>query len=333
MDALAADRDEISRFYTALFRNADIGGYVSLRTFEHDDGKPPVEIRAVQYNGDGLGPIIGQATGAANRAARFPRPAVLAPPPCTFTNDRRAAETDLHNGLAIVAECDDSPLAARTRLTGILGSATIVVESGGLWVDAATGELQPKLHLYLRLREPTRSGHDHARLKRANRIVAALAGSDPTAISLVHPLRLPGSVHRKGAPKLCRIVGLNDECEIHLDDALELLEQAATLALEHAAGEDAARLRLALDMLDGRSRSSGGDHDPDAHDDDLEALADGIPNNDEPWAEYRSIGLAFFAASDGSAAGLNAYDRWARKSRKYDGRTATEWEHLRRSPA
>ena len=85
-------------------------------------------------------------------------------------------------------------------------------------------------------------------------------------------------------------------------------------------------------MRDGDSRIAGGDHDPDARDDDLEALADGIPNNDEPWAEYRSIGLAFFAASDGSAAGLNAYDRWARKSAKYDGRTADEWEHFRRSP-
>ena len=217
-------------------------------------------------------------------------------------------------------------------MAGILGLATIVVESGGLWVDTATGELQPKLHLYFRLKEPTRSGPDHARLKRANRIAAALAGSDPTAISLVHPLRLPGSVHRKGEPKLCRIVELNENHEIDLGDALELLEQAASLALEHAAGEIAARLRIALDLRDAGQRMASGDHDPDARDGDLEALAEGIPNADEPWAEYRSIGLAFYAASDGSAAGLNAYDRWARKSSKYDGRTAVEWDHFRRSP-
>ena len=72
MTPLAADREEISRFYVALFRNADMGGYVSLRTFEHDNSKLPVEIRPVQYNGEGLGPVVGQATGAANRAARFP---------------------------------------------------------------------------------------------------------------------------------------------------------------------------------------------------------------------------------------------------------------------
>ena len=80
------------------------------------------------------------------------------------------------------------------------------------------------------------------------------------------------------------------------------------------------------------ARPSAGDHDPDARDVDLEALADGIPNNDEPWAEYRAIGLGFYAAADGSAAGLNAYDRWARKSAKYDGRTPADWEHIRRSP-
>ena len=78
-----------------------------------------------------------------------------------------------------------------------------------MWVDPATGELQPKLHIYYRLAEPTRNAAEHAKLKRANRIVAALTGSDPTAISLVHPLRLPGSIHRKGEPKHCRIVELN----------------------------------------------------------------------------------------------------------------------------
>ena len=45
------------------------------------------------------------------------------------------------------------------------------------------------------------------RLKRANRIVAALIGGDPTAVPLVHPLGCPGSVHRKAEPKR-RIVEL-----------------------------------------------------------------------------------------------------------------------------
>ena len=56
MNDLPADREEIARFYSTLFRTADPGGYVSLRTFEHDDAMPPVEIRAVQINGEGLAP-------------------------------------------------------------------------------------------------------------------------------------------------------------------------------------------------------------------------------------------------------------------------------------
>jgi hypothetical protein len=332
MTPLAADRDEIGRFYETLYRHADAGGYVSLRTFEHDDERPPVELRSVLINGEGFGPVIAEATGAANRAARFPRPAVLAPPPCTFANNRHAAEADLLNGLAIVAECDEYPYQARTKLFGILGSATIVVASGGLWIDPASGEVQPKQHLYFRLSTPTRERADHARLKQANRIAAALTGSDPTAISLVHPLRLPGSIHRKGEPKLCRIVELNEDREVDLDDALERLEQAASLALQHATGDDLPRLRLALDQRDPQQHAASSAHNAGARDDDLEALAQVIPNADEPWSEYRNVGLAFYAASDGSAAGLNAYDHWARKSSKYDGRTVADWDHFRHSP-
>ena len=128
MSALGADREEIGRYYSTLFMRADAGGYVSLRSFEHDPDRPPVEIRAVQINGEGLAPVIAQATGGANRAASYPRPVVFAPPPCTFTNSRHAAEADLQNGLALVAECDSSPTEARARLRGLLGAATIVAE-------------------------------------------------------------------------------------------------------------------------------------------------------------------------------------------------------------
>ncbi len=327
---LAADREMIGQFYGAIYHHADAGGYVSLRTFEHEPGTPPVENRAVQINGDGLAPLIAQATGAANRAARHPRPAVFAPPPCTFTNARHAAESDLLNGLAIIAECDASPVAARARLDGILGAPSLVAESGGLWTDRETGEMQPRLHVYFRLAEPTRAPTDHGRLKRANRLVAALTGSDPSATSLVHPLRLPGSIHRKAEPKLCRIVEQNADREVELGDALERLEQAATLALAHATGPEADRLRVALDMRKGRAE--GAEHDPDARDDDLEALAAGIPNDDEPRAGWIAIGLAFFSASEGSAAGFNAWHRWSAKSAKAHGGTVGQWAHFAKSP-
>ena len=96
MNALSADRAEIDRFINAVFCHADLGGFVSLRSFEHERGKPPVEIRAQEINGEGLAPVIAKATGVANRAARHPRPTVFAPiTSCTFANDKRAAEADV----------------------------------------------------------------------------------------------------------------------------------------------------------------------------------------------------------------------------------------------
>lgn len=332
MSPLAADRDEIGRFVETVFRHAEPGGFVSLRTFEHDGGT--VEIRPVEINGHGLSPVIGQATGAATRAARHDKPCVFCPPVCTFGTAKGGSEADLCNGVALSLDCDERPEQARQCLEGILGQATVVVTSGGLWADRETGDLQPRMHLHWRLAEPTRDAEGHARLKRARTISVALAGGDTSNITLVHPLRWPGSWHRKSEAKLCRIVELRDEVEIDLADALERLEQAASLRLRHATGREQERLDRALS---GRGNKATGEnqgfaHDPDARDPDLEALADAIPNDDEPRAEYIAVGLGFYAVSDGSAAGFNAWDRWAQKSSKYHGGTERQWEHFAKSP-
>jgi hypothetical protein len=328
---LAADRAIITQFVDALFRHADEGGFISLRTFPHERGKPAVEIRAVQINGEGLAPVVAQATGAANRAARHPEPVVFCPPVCVLGNAKQARESDLLNGVALSIECDARPVEARTRLEGILSRATVVVASGGSWTDPATGEIEAKVHLHWRLAEPTRTPEGHARLKRARAIATALAGGDPSAVPLVHPLRWPGSWHRKGKPTLCQIAALQAEAEIDLDDALERLEGAAMLALEHADEEEANRLKVALGLRSGDRREPPA-HDPEARDPDLEALAAAIPNRDEPRAEWISVGLAFYAASEGSAAGFNAWDRWSRKSVKAHGGVTAQWEHFAKSP-
>jgi hypothetical protein len=58
----------------------------------------------------------------------------------------------------------------------------------------------------------------------------------------VYPLRWPGSWHRKGNPKLARIVELRAESEIELGEALERLQEAAaarpqaTKAQQHRPG-------------------------------------------------------------------------------------------------
>ena len=264
METVGADRSEIGKFVNALFLRADAVGYVSLRVFAHQRDVPPIELRPVELNGEGLGPIIAQATGAANRAARHPQRCVFAPPVAVFKRKSSAAENNLSNGLAIVAELDDAPQRAKQLLSRILGVPTVGVASGGTWTDPESGETEDRLHLYWRLAQPTRTMEEHAQLKRANRLVIALTGADPSAVTAVHPLRWPGSVHRKGIPKLCTIADLSAEVELSLADAVQRLEQAAALALETATGAEAARLRLALELKanghDGHSQEQ--DYDP-----------------------------------------------------------------------
>jgi hypothetical protein len=65
---------------------------------------------------------------------------------------------------------------------------------------------------------------------------------------------------------------------------------------------------------------------------DLAELAAAIPN-DEDWIGWNRLGLAFYAASDGDDGGFTAFDRWSRKSPKYDPRTVAErWRNYHRSP-
>jgi hypothetical protein len=58
-----------------------------------------------------------------------------------------------------------------------------------------------------------------------------------------------------------------------------------------------------------------------------------IPNDDLGWDEWNRIGMAAWAATDGSAEGLAAFDSFSRKSKKYNAAKTTErWQHYRRSP-
>jgi hypothetical protein len=65
---------------------------------------------------------------------------------------------------------------------------------------------------------------------------------------------------------------------------------------------------------------------------DLAELAEAIPN-DEDWIGWNRLGLTFYAASDGDDEGFAAFDRWSRKSPKYDPQAVAErWRNYRRSP-
>ena len=162
----------------------------------------------------------------ARRAAQNPKPVVFCPPLATFGNDKSATEKDITEGFTVTVECDERPEAARATLEAILGPATTVIRSGGVWSDG-NGGTQDKLHLHWRLAKPARGRDDLVKLKRVREICARLVGADPTSIPICHPIRWPGSWHRKDQPRLTEIVACNPDVEIELADALAKLEPLA----------------------------------------------------------------------------------------------------------
>jgi hypothetical protein len=225
MTPLEPDRDQIEIFVDALFRYASKDGFVSSRAFYDGADERPFRIQGVPLSG-GLRYLIDVTEDDARRAAQCPKPVVFCPPVAVFANKNRATEKDLAQGIALSVELDAQPEKAITRLASLLGPPTVLVRSGGIWADPDTGEKQDKLHAYWRLASPAQGGGLDG-LKQARKLAAAVAGGDPTNVPAVHPIRWPGSWHRKAEPRLCRIVEANPDCEIDLDAALAALTQAA----------------------------------------------------------------------------------------------------------
>jgi hypothetical protein len=221
---LEPDTNQIEIFVDALFRHAGKDGFVSLRAFYEADAGKAFRIMPVTLS-DGLKFLKESSRVCAKRAAQEPEPIVFCPPIATFTNKDRAREQDLHEGLALSVECDQKPRQAIEKLEGILGRATAIVASGGSWTNPETGEVEPKLHGHWRLARSA-CGPELAKLKQARRMAAQLVGGDPSNVPAVHPIRWPGSWHRKGEPKLCKIETLSADCEIELDASLAALEAA-----------------------------------------------------------------------------------------------------------
>jgi hypothetical protein len=222
---LEPNRDQLEIFVEALFRYAGGQGFVSLRAFYEDQPKP-FRITPASLAG-GLPFLIAAAEDDARRAANCLKPVVFCPPLATFRSNNGAAEKDIAEGLALSVECDADPQAACARLEAILGAATCVVRSGGIWIDPQTGEQSDKLHIHWRLAEPAIGSDSLAALKRARQLATALAGGDTSNVPVVHPIRWPGSWHRKAAPRLCEIVAASPDQEIVLELALDALETAA----------------------------------------------------------------------------------------------------------
>jgi hypothetical protein len=217
---LEPDRDMLEIFVDALFRRADDRGFVAVRSF-YEGADKPFRLSTVNLSG-GLRFLIEVAEDDARRAAQSPAPAVFCPPVATFNTKDHAREQDLREGLALSVELDQHPQHARATLENLLGPATVVVRSGGRWANG--GQPEDKLHLHWRLKVPANGKAALAALKQARDLAARLVGGDPSNKPVCHPIRWPGSWHRKAEPRLCEIEQVDADVEIELETALGRLQ-------------------------------------------------------------------------------------------------------------
>jgi AAA domain len=218
------DRSQIEMFVDGMFRHASPQGFVSVRAFLEGNSTKPFRISSAKLSG-GLRFLVDVAEDDAYRAANYPQAVVFCPPIATFVDKEHARERDIAEGLALSVECDARPRQAREKLEALLGPATFVVRSGGKWTDPATDEVHDKLHLHWRLRTPAR-GDALPTLKQVRDLAARLVGGDPSNKPVCHPIRWPGSWHRKAEPIMCSIETAQPEAEIDLADAFNKLKAA-----------------------------------------------------------------------------------------------------------
>jgi hypothetical protein len=352
------DRDQFEIFVDASFRHCSKEGIVNLRSFHQNDANKAFRYKTCISLKDGLKPLIEATVKEARRAAKNPEPINFCPPVATFKAEAgwHAREEDLLEGPVLSVELDANPRIALAKLESLLGPATLVVRSGGVWINSETGETEDKLHAYWRLKEPA-CGEDLIKLKRVRQLAANLVGADPSNVPINHPIRWPGSWHCKSTPRLCEIISSTEHIdnEIDLDVALATLEAAAPQSREEfgftqkSSSKAAPEFEVPPGLEDIPFEHLGGDSYPKtANPGRIAAALAVIPNSkrlyvlrgvkiegseddDLDWHGWATIGMATWNATGGSKEGFFAFLPWSRKWSKYIAATAEEKKRFDRN--
>lgn len=134
--------------------------------------------------------------------------------PGTVAEIGQAKAADVRQMQTILVDLDSGDInAKRDHLALHLGEPTLEIASGGL-----TAEGQCKLHLYWRLSEPA-AGDDIALLCRVRGEIAGKVGGDLSFRSAHQPIRVAGSIYRKGGERrLVNILHHRGANEAHLEE-------------------------------------------------------------------------------------------------------------------
>ncbi len=144
-----------------------------------------------------------------------------------------------------LVDLDSGDVEAKlTHLSSHLGEPTLVVESGG-----RTAEGQTKLHAWWRLSEPA-TGADLSLLCHLRGDMAAKVGGDPHFRSAHQPIRVPGTIYRKGGVE--RVVTIrthNPRREVDLTSLAEAVGVMPVMPGQEAAASPRQAKSASLDSM------------------------------------------------------------------------------------
>jgi Protein of unknown function (DUF3631)/Primase C terminal 2 (PriCT-2)/RepB DNA-primase from phage plasmid len=157
----------------------------------------------------------------------------------------------------------------------------------------------------------------------------ALHDSDRSVHDLPRVMRLPGFHHRKGEPRLVRIVTVNDHLPPY---SASEFESAAEEPHQSSSGDptaDPKRIAAALAVIPNDNEPIKGYAIP----------LKGEPRRNDDWDTWCNMGMAVFravgadAGEAAAAAGLALFMAWSAKSPKHsDAGTLEKWGQIRKSP-
>ena len=140
--------------------------------------------------------------------------------PGTVAEHGQARAEHVRQMQAVVVDLDTGDVEAKlAHLVQHLGAPTLLVESGGRTAEGAA-----KLHAWWRLTEPA-EGDDLVRLCALRGEMAEKVGGDPHFRSAHQPIRVPGTLYRKGGVE--RVVAIRQH---HPEREVDLAEFAETVA-------------------------------------------------------------------------------------------------------
>ena len=190
---------------------------------DRKNGAPVHEFRnnkhdLIEIAVTGIARLAAKADGDnAQHAALVP--VIFGPQWNSVTQRLSAKEENCKGVLCAIVEIDEGDIfAAYAKLRSLRLNPTLEVMSGGLTADGL-----PKLHLYLAYESPLK---DIERAKRINRRLAKLLNADASFSSTVHPIRVAGGLHRKGAALPTRIMAVRKK-RYAPEDIEKILDEVA----------------------------------------------------------------------------------------------------------